>query len=203
HGEDVAKAGQAVTAFARKLKSRCAVLLRQGERAASQKPQRLPCSLKIELKTPRGTVSAPVYEIALDGILISGPEAEKLVQGQSLEASLAEIGDCRIRVSEKTKGGAQAQFERPSPATIEKIEDRLWALQDANTEAVARAMEAGRELTKIFENAVTSGAVSMDDLFDTNYVEIPGTNPVQHRTKFLDWADRALPPLQEAFVAKD
>src|SRR5689334_17873713 len=80
HGESVARAGQAVTVFARKLKSRCAVLLRQNERAA-QKRERLPCSLKIELKTPRGTVAAPVYEISLDGILISGPEAEKLAAG--------------------------------------------------------------------------------------------------------------------------
>ncbi|MGQ0684381.1 methyl-accepting chemotaxis protein [Bradyrhizobium sp.] len=203
HGENVARAGQAVTMFAKKLKSRCAVLLRQNERGAAQKRERLPCSLKIELKTPRGAVTAPVYEISLDGILISGPEAEKLAQGQSFDATLAEVGDCRIRIGAKTKGGTQAQFERPAAATIEKIEDKLWALQDANTEAVARAMEAGSELTRIFESAVASGAVSLEDLFDTNYVEIPGTNPVQYRTKLLDWADRALPPLQEAFLARD
>ena len=40
-------------------------------------------------------------------------------------------------------------------------------------------------------------------MFDENYVEIPGTNPVQHRTRILDWADRALPPFQEAFLARD
>src|SRR5262245_31727358 len=202
HGESVARAGQAVTVFAKKLKSRCAVLLRQSERGP-QKRERLPCSLKIEIKTPRGTIAAPVYEISLDGILISGPEAETLVHGQSFDATLAEIGDCRIRIGEKTKGGTQAQFERPAAATIEKIEDKIWALQDANTEAVTRAMEAGRELTKIFESAVASGMISMEDLFDTNYVEIPDSNPVQHRTKFLDWADRALPSLQEAFLATD
>ena len=203
HGESVAKAGQAVTVFAKKLKSRCAVLLRQNEGGAAQKRERLPCSLKIEMRTPGGPITAPVYEISLDGILISGPEAEKLVTGQSVDATLAEIGDCRIRIGEKTKGGTQAAFERPAAARIEKIEDQMWALQDANTEAVARAMEAGRELTTIFENAVSSGAISMEDLFDTDYVEIAGTNPVQYRTKFLDWADRALPALQEAFVAKD
>jgi methyl-accepting chemotaxis protein len=202
HGESVARAGQTVTVFAKKLKSRCAVLLRQNERAA-QKRERLPCSLKIELKTPRGAVTAPVYEISLDGILISGPEAEKLAAGQSFDASLAEIGDCRIRIGDKTKGGTQATFERPAACTIEKIEDKLWALQDANTEAVTRAMEAGRTLTKLFEDAVAGGAVSLEDLFDSNYVEIAGSNPVQYRTKFLDWADRALPPLQEAFLAVD
>src|ERR1700754_343455 len=155
------------------------------------------------MKTPRGAVSASVYEISLDGILISGPDAEQLIPSQIFEAALAEIGDIRVRASEKTKGGMQARFERPSPATIEKIEDKLWALQDANTEAVTRAMEAGRELTKIFENSVASGAISIEDLFDTNYVEISGSNPVQYRTKFLDWADRALPPLLEAFLARD
>jgi len=29
-------------------------------------------------------------------------------------------------------------------------------------------------------------------MFDTDYVEIAGSNPLQHRTKILDWADRAL-----------
>src|SRR6478609_56560 len=43
HGESVAKAGRAVTTFAQKLKSRCAVLLRQGESEDRREPQKLPC----------------------------------------------------------------------------------------------------------------------------------------------------------------
>ena len=203
HGENVARAGEAVTMFARKLKSRCAVLLQQHERGTGQKREAMPCSLRVEVKTPRGTLSAPVYEISLDAILISGPEAERLTRGESYEATLAEIGECRVRIGETTKGGVQARFERPTTSTIEKIEDRLWALQDSNTEAVTRAMEAGRELARIFEDGIASGSVAMEDLFDTDYAEIPGTNPVQYRTKFLDWAERALPSLQEAFLAKD
>ena len=46
-------------------------------------------------------------------------------------------------------------------------------------------MEAGTALTKIFEDAVASGAISIEDMFDENYVEIPGTNPQQHRTRIL------------------
>src|SRR3954453_1536575 len=42
HGESVAKAGQAVTTFAQKLKSRCAVLLRQSECRGSRKQEKLP-----------------------------------------------------------------------------------------------------------------------------------------------------------------
>jgi methyl-accepting chemotaxis protein len=202
HGESVARAGRAVTTFAQKLKARCAVLLRQGDRAERREQQKLPCSLKIEIQTPRGAVTAPVYEISMDSILVSGADAERLAQG-SFDATLQDIGACRIRIGERSKAGTQARFERANAALTEKIEDKMWSIQDDNTEAVTRAMEAGAELTKIFENGVRSGAISIEDMFDTNYVEIAGSNPVQYRTKILDWADRALPPFQEAFLAKD
>ncbi|MDE5453442.1 methyl-accepting chemotaxis protein [Bradyrhizobium sp. CSA112] len=207
HGESVANAGRAVTSFAQKLKARCAVLLRQGEKEGARedrsKQQKLPCSLKVEIQTPRGVISAPVYEISMDSILVSGADAERLAQGQSFDATLQDVGACRIRIGERSKAGTQARFERPSTALTEKIEDKMWSIQDDNTEAVTRAMEAGAALKKIFENAVDSGAISIEDMFDTNYVEIPGSNPVQYRTRILDWADRALPPFQEAFLARD
>ena len=203
HGESVARAGKAVTMFTQKLKARCAVLLRQGEREHRRKSLRLPCSLKIEIQTARGVIMAPVYEISLAGILIGGPDAERLPLNESLNATLESVGACRIRLGERSKAGAQARFERPDAALSEKIEDQLWALHDENIEFVTRAMEAGTALTRIFEDAVVSTAISIDDMFDADYVEIPDTNPLQHRTRILNWADRALPPFQEAFLAKD
>ena len=203
HGESVASAGKAVTMFAQKLKSRCAVLLRQDERKDQHKDQALPCNLAMEIQTARGQVAAAAYEISIDGILIGGPDAEKLPLNQTLNATLQDIGACRIRVREYSKAGARARFEATDAALKEKIEDKLWSIQDENTESVTRAMEAGRALTRIFDDAVRSRAISMDDMFDENYVEIAGTNPVQYRTRVLDWADRALPPFQEAFLIKD
>jgi methyl-accepting chemotaxis protein len=203
HGDSVAKAGKAVTAFAQKLKSRCAVLLRQGEREDRRKNERLPCSLGIEIETPRGRIAAPVYEISKETILISGPDAERLPQNQTLAVTLQDVGACKIRISEVSKTGARARFEAPNAELREKIEDKMWAIHDENTEFVTRAMEAGAALNKIFEQGVTSGTISMEDMFDTNYVEIAGSNPMQHRTKILDWADRALPPLLEACLARD
>jgi methyl-accepting chemotaxis protein len=203
HGESVASAGKAVTTFAQKLKARCAVLLRRGDQEGRRKNPPLPCHLKIEIETPSGVIAAPVYEISAEGILISGPEAAQLPPNQSLKATLEGIGACRIRLTDHGKTGARARFEVLNAELAEKIEDQLWTIHAENTEFVTRAMEAGAELTKIFERAVASGAISIDAMLDTNYVEIPGSNPVQYRTKFLDWADRALPAFQEAFLAKD
>ncbi|WP_342724560.1 methyl-accepting chemotaxis protein [Bradyrhizobium sp. B097] len=203
HGDNVAKAGKAVTGFAQKLKARCAVLLRQDERGDPRKNERLPCSLTIEITTARGMITAPVYEIAMDGILIGGPDAERLPTHETLTATLQDVGACRIRIGERPKAGSQARFEAASAALREKIEDRMWAIHEENAELVTRAMEAGRTLSKLFEDGLASGAITIADMFDTDYVEISGTNPVQYRTRMLDWADRALPALLEAFLAKD
>jgi methyl-accepting chemotaxis protein len=203
HGESVAKAGKAVTLFAQKLKSRCAVLLRQGDREDPRKRERLPCNLKIEIQTARGLTTAAVYEIAMEGLLICGPEADRLPLNQSLDATVESIGACRIRIGEHSKAGALARFDRMDATLSELIEDKLWSIRDENTEFVTRAMQAGTALTKIFEGAVASGTISVDDMFDADYVEIPGTNPLQHRTRILSWADRALSPFQEALLAKD
>jgi len=203
HGERVANAGKAVTMFAQKLKSRCAVLLGEGASEERRKRERLPCNLKIEIQTARGAVTAAVYEIAMEGILICGPDAERLPLRETLQATVESVGACRIRITEHTKAGAQARFEAPDAELNEKIEDKMWSIHDENTEFVTRAMEAGTALTRIFEDAVNSSAISADEMFDESYVEIPGTNPLQHRTRILGWADRALPPFQEAFLAKD
>ena len=199
HGHNVASAGRAVTTFAQKLKSRCAVLLGQSEHDDRRKTERLPCHLKFE--TARGVL--PVYEISMGGVLIGGAEAGRLAQQAIIEGTLEGVGACRLRVTEQSTAGARAQFDSPNAELSEKIEDRLWSIHEENTEYVTRAMEAGTALTAIFEQAVARGEVRIDDLFDTDYAEIAGTNPQQYRTKYLDWADRALPPFQEAFLARE
>jgi len=148
-------------------------------------------------------MTLPVYEISMEGILIGGAEAGKLALHANLNGFLEDIGACRFRVIELSKAGARAQLQTLDAELRQKIEDKLWSIREQSTELVTRAMEAGSELTRIFEQAVARGEVALDDLFDTTYVEITGTNPTQYRTKYLDWADGALPPFQEAFFAKE
>ncbi|MGA8899070.1 methyl-accepting chemotaxis protein [Bradyrhizobium sp.] len=203
HREYVANAGKAVTVFAQKLKSRCAVLLGQDLRTDRRKREPLPCNLRIEIDAPQGKIEAAVYEISLENILIGGPEAARVPLNQTLSVTMEDIGACKIRSGERSSAGVQASFMSNDAALTEKIEDKLWSIHDENIEFVTRAMEAGVELREIFERGVSSGAIPIEAMFDTNYVEIPGSNPLQHRTRILDWADRALPPFQEAFLAKD
>ncbi|HET7885467.1 MAG TPA: methyl-accepting chemotaxis protein, partial [Bradyrhizobium sp.] len=110
HREHVASAGKAVTIFAQKLKTRCAVLLGHDLRADRRKAERLPCNLKIEIETAQGRVTAQVYEISAENILIGGAEAARVPTGQTLSATLEGIGACKIRSGERSSAGVQAGF---------------------------------------------------------------------------------------------
>ena len=203
HGEAVAQAGRAVTTFASKLKARCAVLLRQNEREEERKRERLPCHLAITIQTSGGPLAAPVYEISLEGVLIGGAKAASLARNEIVTADLADVGACRLRIADHSPAGARALFVLPDARLLGRIEDRLWAIHDENTEFVTRAIDAGAAINKIFADGVARGAVRIEDIFDENYIEIAGSNPVQVRTKILDWADRALPDFQDRMLATD
>ncbi len=60
-----------------------------------------------------------------------------------------------------------------------------------------------RKVAGLFEQAVGSGRITMAELFDENYLAVPGSNPVQHLTKFVSFTDSVLPEIQEAALGFD
>ncbi len=63
-----------------------------------------------------------------------------------------------------------------------------------------------REVTdvqQLIERGIASGEVSRDSVFDTDYVAVPGTDPVQYTTRFNDFADRHIRPILDRLTAID
>lgn len=203
HGELVAGAGKNVTTFTEKLKLRCGVLLRRGDFEEQRKHERLPCHLSFEVQVRQGNIAAEIYEISLEGMLIGSPEAALLPLGEVLAASVGGIGNLKIRLIEQSADGAQAEFVQPDESIKQKIQDKLWSVHDQNAECITRAMEAGDALTKLLETALTKGEITEKNLFDVEYVPIEGTDPIQYRTRYLEWAERSFPEIQEAVLAMD
>ena len=63
------------------------------------------------------------------------------------------------------------------------------------------AQRAAREVGKLFEQAIASGRITREALFDRHYRPIPNTNPPKHNTKFDAFTDKVLPDLQEGVLA--
>lgn len=90
-------------------------------------------------------------------------------------------------------------------ALSERAEAVYGAIAEFNIQTThdtirAAAEGAAREVGKIFADAIQSGQISEDALFDRSYTPIPKTNPQKHSTRFDSFTDRALPSLQEGLL---
>ena len=73
-------------------------------------------------------------------------------------------------------------------------------LSPQDSQLVERAVKHAKNLARIAEEAVAKGEITMDELFDQNYVPVPGTNPQLYRTRASDWADRNWRPVIDGVV---
>ena len=73
----------------------------------------------------------------------------------------------------------------------------------ADSRMIDLARDAASRIGALFETALDEGRLSLDDLFDTNYAAIAGTEPQQYMTRFVALTDRVLPDLQEATLVQD
>ncbi len=58
-------------------------------------------------------------------------------------------------------------------------------------------------VSKRFKRAVEDGEISIEDLFDTDYQPVEGSNPEQHLVRYLEFTDKVLPEFQEPLVDAD
>lgn len=64
------------------------------------------------------------------------------------------------------------------------------------------ARQAAAAVQQVFEAAVDAGRISLDDLFDRDYVPIPGTDPQKYHTRFDAFTDAVLPAIQEPILER-
>ncbi len=63
--------------------------------------------------------------------------------------------------------------------------------------------DAASKISKRFEKAIQSGEIDEAGLFDRRYQPVPGSDPQQVTTEFVDFTDRVLPEIQEPILACD
>ncbi len=71
----------------------------------------------------------------------------------------------------------------------------------ADLEFVEMAITGRDEMVGLVESALADGSITEADVFDRNYDQIPGTNPVQYHNRFNDFADRVIQPVLDKQLA--
>ena len=62
---------------------------------------------------------------------------------------------------------------------------------------IRAAQETGAKVAAAFEAALARGEITETDLFDEDYRQVPSSNPPQYLTRFTEFCDRVLPPIQD------
>lgn len=73
-------------------------------------------------------------------------------------------------------------------------------IETADTPFIHAVQQAASHIGRLLEDAVGSGAIRLQDLYDEAYVAIPGSNPAQHASRFAALADRLFPQVQERLL---
>lgn len=112
--------------------------------------------------------------------------------GTSLKETTNGIHDTHARVENLIS--TSEQLVQGSVALGGQSEDKRF---------ISQARQVSKEISTLFEKALIDGKISPDALFDKNYQLIPGSNPEQFTTGFLNLTDSLLPPLLEDALAFD
>lgn len=131
----------------------------------------------------------------------------------STEAIETQVAALAERVDELADGVAQSSdnFDKArlrignllsaSETVIQLI--AATGAESADTRFIHAVQEGAARAGKLFEAAISSGEISEADLFDHDYVPVPGTNPQQMLARCLPVTDRVLPTIQEPMLDLD
>ncbi|MDI3469557.1 MAG: Methyl-accepting chemotaxis protein [Pseudolabrys sp.] len=203
HGAIVDKSGRDVARLVEQLKTRCVVFLRQTEFGDRRRHDRLPCNLPMTLNWRSGPIHGQTFDLSEGGVLMRLEDAHGIGVSDILTGDISGIGTCRTRVVNHSHLGLHLQFLELDAEVRAALLKKLAAIRAENDEFIERAIAAAGRIGAMLEESLARGAISEADLFDNNYVPIQGTDPVQYRTRSVDFLEKALPAIQEPLLASD
>jgi len=203
HSDNVDISSRSAVELTSELKSRFVLFLRQTDIGDRRRHDRLPCEVAVTLRHPGGTLHGETIDLSEGGMLMRVAEPGIFPSGTIMDASIAGIGFAAVRVANTSTQGLHIEFMRVDPTARAALEAKLTFIREENKEFIACAAEVARRISATFENLVSTGKLSMEALFDNNYVPIAGTDPVQYRTRFLDLLEQVLPPIQDPVRESD
>ena len=178
--ERLGSAGQEAAASAEGVKGKAAEI--HGSFASMEQVM---SSILDNASSVAGTTGTIDRQYAAFAEQLNGMSGEIRVSSEMLQKASSRV-DSVVAVSEKIiQVTASAGLETPDSPYIRSVCD------------------AAAHVSAVFERAIASGTIGMDALFDRQYRQIPGSNPVQVMTRFTEFTDRVLPSIIEPVVEAD
>jgi methyl-accepting chemotaxis protein len=146
-----------------------------------------------------------------DGFTNVGQEIDGVAR-----AATSNLAHCDIVIEELAE---LAQGVDRSSVELKQADSRITKLLDLSEGLIALIADSGVEtsdaplirtvvgtaklISAAFESAIDRGEIQLAQLMDETYREIPGTDPAQYLTDYVNFTDRILPPIQDPIQKSD
>ena len=200
---EVDEAGKLAAKRMRTLRTRFSIFLRQTEIGDRRGQDRIPCNVAVTIEHDGIHIAGKSVDLSMGGTLVTPDAKAEIGLGSTCVLQFEGLGRIPAKIVGRSSLGLHLHFQNIDPAMSARIEEKLNAIREENVGAVDRAMKAAAEVSARFERLVADGRISRQDLFDTDYVPIAGTQPQQFRTRYLDLLEEILPEILERHRAQD
>jgi methyl-accepting chemotaxis protein len=201
--QEVDQAGKLAAKRMQTLRTRFSIFLRQTEIGDRRGQDRLPCNFAVTIELDGKSIAGKSVDLSMGGSLVTPATKIEINPGKTCVLQFDGIGRIPAKIVGRSSLGLHLHFADIDAEMRARLEAKLNAIRDENTEAVDRAMKAAAEVSAHFERLIADGRISQQVLFDTDYEPIPGTQPQQFRTRYLDLLEETLPEILERHRALD
>ena len=177
--------------------------LRQTPEADRRQNDRWPMTRGGAFITGANRVTGRTADISLGGCLLTVAEAVGMLPGVSGRLELEGIGDLPATIVDRSPIGLHLRFDTQSTVVYQKIQDLIAEAEEETAPMIASVQDLAARITAALTQAVDSRAMTIEDLFDSDYRDIPGTNPVQYNNRSVAGLEKILPPIIEPALDAD
>lgn len=171
--------------------------LRRSENGDRRRFPRTPCEVDATLDFGSGALAGRTRDLSKGGALVALDRGAAPGSGTLGIVELAAIGTFAAEIRDVSTLGVHLAFGEADAATADALDAALARVAHEDEAFAARVQAGARAIEARFEDALTSGRVDPDDLFDTDYRPVAGSDPQQFTTRFTALCDELLPDIQE------
>jgi methyl-accepting chemotaxis protein len=201
--QEVDQSSKSTTKLVNKLRTRFSIFLRQTEIGDRRQHDRLPCNLGAAIEYAGKYTPGHTVDLGSGGALVTPDTEIAAINGSRLTVEIEEVGRLSAILVARSTLGLHLHFVDVDAATRAKLERKLDNTREENVEFIDRAMRAAADVSERLNRLIASGRISLDDLFDNEYVPILGTNPQQYRTRYLEVLEQELASILDGFRNAD
>jgi methyl-accepting chemotaxis protein len=147
-----------------------------------------------------GAVQASLDEVrdVVAGIDVAAGQSQAVCT--ALDARMRALEAEMNRTTQQLDGtlGRTESFLEVSEQMIEMVAGA--GIETEDTPYIQAAQQAAAQIAELLDEALRSGRIDATALFDERYEAIAGSDPQQHRTRFVELAEHLFPAVQEPML---